>query len=168
MSAPWPTAAVSLDRVSTAGIEGISDQMGFREGSPCRCCRGQCDGRSPSCARGASGHAAAAPSPAMNSRRFDHLVGAAEQREREREPERPGGLQVDDELDLRGLLHGEIGRLFALEDAAGISSGKAICIGRAAPITHQTTGLDELTELVDRGDRMSDRQSCDLTPLAEK
>jgi hypothetical protein len=30
----WPTAAVPLDGVSTAGIEGTSDQMGFREGSP--------------------------------------------------------------------------------------------------------------------------------------
>jgi hypothetical protein len=35
---------------------------------------------------------------------FDHLVGAAEQRERDRKAERLGGLEVDVQLDFGGLL----------------------------------------------------------------
>ena len=44
---------------------------------------------------------------------FDHLVGEREQRRRDLESECPGGLEVDDELELGGLLHRQIGRLGA-------------------------------------------------------
>jgi hypothetical protein len=49
------------------------------------------------CARAASGHAAAIPSPAMNSRRLlNNLVGGSQQRFRDGEAERLGGFEVDD------------------------------------------------------------------------
>jgi hypothetical protein len=41
---------------------------------------------------------------AAKQQSFDHLVGAAQQRDREREAECPGGLQVDDELHSYRLL----------------------------------------------------------------
>ena len=47
---------------------------------------------------------------------FDHLVGAAEQRVGG--TLRPSALavfEVDDQLDFGGLLHGQVGRLVALE-----------------------------------------------------
>src|SRR5262247_2938071 len=49
---------------------------------------------------------------------FDHLVGAADKRQRDREAERSGSLEIDDQLDLGGLLHGQVSRLFTLENAA--------------------------------------------------
>jgi hypothetical protein len=49
---------------------------------------------------------------------FDHLIGGGGQRFRDGKAERLGGLQVDDQLDLHGLLHRQIGGLFALENAA--------------------------------------------------
>src|SRR5438128_9424251 len=51
---------------------------------------------------------------------FDHLVGPAKDRERESEAQRLRSLHVEDQLDSRGLLHGQIGGLLAFEDAAGI------------------------------------------------
>ncbi len=45
---------------------------------------------------------------------FDDLVGATNEQGWDSEPERLGGLQVDRKLDLRDLLHRQIGRLLAL------------------------------------------------------
>jgi hypothetical protein len=44
----------------------------------------------------------------LRGRSLDHLVGAAEDRLRDREPERLGGLQVDDQLELGGWLDWQI------------------------------------------------------------
>ena len=48
----------------------------------------------------------------MNVRRsFDDLVGEREQRRRQVEPERLGGLEIDHQLELDRLHHRQVGRL---------------------------------------------------------
>ena len=42
---------------------------------------------------------------------LDHLIGPAQQRRRDRQAECLGGLQIDDQLELGGLLDGEVGGL---------------------------------------------------------
>src|SRR5262249_57897718 len=54
---------------------------------------------------------------------LDHLVGGNEQLVRHGEPEHPGCLVIDHQLELARLHHRQIRRLGALEDAAGISAG---------------------------------------------
>ena len=77
--------------------------------------------------------AAPAPQPATPQRHragiigrgdlFDDLIGAGEERLGNRQPERLGSLEVDDQLECRWLLHRKIAGLFALEDAADIGAG---------------------------------------------
>jgi hypothetical protein len=51
---------------------------------------------------------------------LDQLVGLREQQWRHGEAERFGGLKVDDQLEFGRLLHRQIGRFGALEDAIDI------------------------------------------------
>jgi hypothetical protein len=59
---------------------------------------------------------------------FDHLVGAAGERQRDGDAERPGGLGIDDEVELGRLHDRQVAGLLALENAAGIDSDLAIGI----------------------------------------
>src|SRR5690348_9733477 len=54
---------------------------------------------------------------------FEHVVGAAEKRERDLEAEGLGRLGVDEQLDFRHLLDRQISRLCALENAPGLNAG---------------------------------------------
>ena len=51
---------------------------------------------------------------------FDHQVGAAKQRKRHGKAEGLGSFQVDDQLDLGGLMNWKIGRFLPLENPAGV------------------------------------------------
>jgi hypothetical protein len=47
---------------------------------------------------------------------LDHFVGTQQQRLRDRQPERPRSLQIDDEVETRRLLDRQVGGLGTLED----------------------------------------------------
>src|SRR5262245_56961839 len=54
--------------------------------------------------------------PRWSSTLFDDLVGPPQHRLRNGQPESLGGLQIDHQLKLRGLLDGKLRRLGTLED----------------------------------------------------
>ena len=72
--------------------------------------------------------------PEADIRLFDHLVSAAEQWQRDRDAERPRGLEVDDQLDLRRLLDRQIGWLFAFKNATGINPDLSVGVGDTAAV----------------------------------
>jgi hypothetical protein len=54
---------------------------------------------------------------------LDYLVGAPEDRHRNRQAERARGLQIDDELELGRLLDRQLARLRAFEDLVDVDGG---------------------------------------------
>jgi hypothetical protein len=56
---------------------------------------------------------------------LDHLVGAHQHRLRDRQAERPGGLEVDHQIELRRLLDGQVGGLGALKDLVDVSGASS-------------------------------------------
>jgi hypothetical protein len=65
---------------------------------------------------------------------FDHLIGAGEQRGRHGKAKRPGGSEIDHQLDLGRLLDWQVRWLLAFQDATGIDARLALRIGNAAAI----------------------------------
>src|SRR5690349_12665137 len=72
----------------------------------------------------------------------NYLVGKREQRRRDFKAERLRGLDIDHQLEFARLYHGQVGGLFASQNATGIDAGFAKRIGSTAAVAHQSAGLD--------------------------
>src|SRR5258706_13472358 len=75
---------------------------------------------------------------------FDHLIRPEQERFRDGQAEGLGGLEIDDQLELRGLLHGEIGGLGPLEDLVHEVGGALVHPWIARPEGHQAARIDQL------------------------
>src|SRR5262245_13370863 len=86
---------------------------------------------------------------------FDHLVGNGEHSGRERDAERLGGLEVDDELELGRLNHRQIGRLLAFENPPDIVAALSISIRSVGSVAHETASRRELPPIENNRDRIA-------------
>ena len=97
---------------------------------------------------------------------FDHFVGAAEQRQWNRDAECLGGLEIDEEFDLGGLLHRQVGRFLAFENAAGVDADQTQRFRKAPALAHQAAGRGEVAILIDRWNPAAYCQCGELTAAA--
>src|SRR5712692_10125771 len=93
---------------------------------------------------------------------LDHLICPYQDRLRDRQPERPRSLEVDDQLERGGLLDGQVRGLGAFEDLVHISGRAAERIDIIRPIGQEATGVDKLFPPVHRWQPRSCRKLHDL------
>src|SRR6266568_5872315 len=74
---------------------------------------------------------------------LNDLVRPLQQGLRDRQAEGLGGLEVDDQLNLRRLLHGDVGGLGALEDLVHDARRTPVHGDEAALIGHEAPSLRE-------------------------
>src|SRR5262245_59439046 len=108
-------------------------------------------------------HSDAARGPSTPS--FNHLVGAAEQRQWNRDAERLGGLEVDDQLDFGQLLDRQISELGTRKNPAGIDADLTVQVGDIASVADQAAGRRERAILIDRGYSVAERKCGQLLHL---
>src|SRR5215831_11676847 len=76
---------------------------------------------------------------------FNNLVGPQQERPRDRQPKRLRRLEVDDQLELRGLLHREFAWLSPIQDLIHIRSGTSPPVCEARPVGHEAASVYELS-----------------------
>src|SRR5215469_3726038 len=105
---------------------------------------------------------------AANSSLFDHLVGAGEYCRRYCEAQRLGGFQIYNQFIPSGLLHWQVRRLFALENAANINASLPVGVGDTCSVADQTSGSDRIARFIDCGQSMARRQSNEGAAMTVK
>src|SRR5438034_4458865 len=75
---------------------------------------------------------------------LDHLVGEQLHRVRHFEADGSGRLEIDDELELAGLQHRQVGGLGALEDVRGVSADLMKHGRNVGAITHQQASFGQV------------------------
>src|SRR5262249_38599920 len=95
---------------------------------------------------------------------FNHLVGSIEQAKWYGETKRPGGLQVDDEIEFSWLQNWKIGRLFTFEDSSGVDACLPIRIGDAGGVADQAACKGILSKVIHGGQTILCRERND--PIA--
>src|ERR1700730_7496801 len=97
---------------------------------------------------------------------FDYLVSAPEQCDRERDAEGPGSLEIDRQLDFRGLHDRQVGCPLALENPAGVDADLAMPIRLAGSVAHQATSGGKLPHFHNCGNPMACCQFGELLAAA--
>jgi hypothetical protein len=99
---------------------------------------------------------------------FDHLVGARDQRRRHVEAERPGGLEVDNQLELGRLHDRQFRRSRPFENSASTATGETPRVRDAGTVTDQAAASDGFSGGINDRDAMPGSQGNELVGSLER
>jgi hypothetical protein len=80
---------------------------------------------------------------------FDHLVGAHQKVARKSGAKRPRHFQINSQLDPRGLLDWQIGRLLAVENSTDVVTNGAVFVHAVGPAKHEAAGFEKTATRID-------------------
>ena len=92
---------------------------------------------------------------------FDHLVGELLEMQGNVQTERPGGLEVDDQFKLGGLLDREVAWLSSLENFVDVRGGASANVLDARSVGHQTASVQKHPILINRRQAVRGREVND-------
>src|SRR5260370_25134675 len=98
---------------------------------------------------------------------LDHLIRPLQERRRDRQAEGLGGLEVDDQLELGGLLDREVGGSGPLEDLVNVLGGATIQVQHISAIGYEASRIHIGSELVNRREPMLAREIGEDLPVPE-
>ncbi len=93
---------------------------------------------------------------------LDHLVGTLQQRLGHGETERPGGLEVDDQLEFARLLKWQISGFGTLQDFTSVNAFQMIHRRQVRSVAEETASIDMTPPFIDRRNGMARCQRCEL------
>src|SRR5262249_29963655 len=100
-----------------------------------------------------------------NTGLLDDPICLVEQRRRNRESKRLGGLHVDDQLEFRGLLDREVGRLGTFKNLVNIHGGAPAQVGNVHAVKHKPPGFYKIALVVHDGEPLLFRKFYNLCSL---
>src|SRR5215470_14197373 len=102
------------------------------------------------------------------ARSLDHLVGAGEQRGWDSDANGLGGSRIDNKLHLRRKLYRQIGWLRTFQNPVDEIGSSTKVLTQIDAIADQTTILDVLAEIKDRGQPRRQRKGRDPPTRVDK
>ena len=82
---------------------------------------------------------------------FNHFVGNLLEVQRHIEAQSLRGFHVDDQLEFRWLLHGQVGWFLALKNPSHIGAGEAEGSWKIGAVAHQATSFGEFAKMINCG-----------------
>src|SRR5215813_1256132 len=99
---------------------------------------------------------------------LDQAVRALQERPGQRQSERLRRLEIDDQLELRRLLHGKIGGFHTLQNLVDVNGRAAVRVADTLPVGYEASGFHVRRRVGDRGQPVPPCEVGDLGSLRER